>query len=113
VALPPPDFVRGSKVDAVREFRRFVEVIEEPAAHLLAELSEIHNGLREIPIEDGKDISVRGLYCRKLNHWVVFYAAVDGGITIVYVASSNPTPFSTLESEAANRLTRLQRQQGT
>lgn len=110
MALPPPDFVRGSKVDAVGEFRRFVEIVREPAAHLLAELSEIHNGFRAIPTED---ISVHGLYCRKLDHWAVFYAALDGGITIVYVASSNPTPLTALEREAADRLAALQRRQGT
>jgi hypothetical protein len=110
--LRPPYFVEGSDVDVVAEFSRFIDAVGEPAAHLLAELAEYHNGLRayaEIPLADDAETCVRGLCCRKLNGWAVFYAAEQKPvrITVVYAASLNPASFDDLEAEAASRLARL------
>jgi hypothetical protein len=116
VSLEPPDFVReGGGVNAVAEFRKFAAAIEEPAAHVLAELAEIHNLGTEadIPASDGASTKVRGLYCRQIMGWAVFYAAVSKPnpfrIVVLHVAHMNPHPFAALESEAESRLRRLQR----
>jgi hypothetical protein len=110
----PPKFVKGeSDVDAVSEYRKFVDAVGEPAAHLLAELAEIHNygSLSDIPAEDSAKTSARGLYCRCIGNWAVFYTADSNpfGITVLHAGSLNPRPFLELESEAVNRLARLNR----
>ena len=106
----PPKFVRGKGVDAVAEFKAFVVAVEKPAAHLLAELIDIQNSGAPsgIPTADGAATSVRGLYCRKLNGWAVFYTFEPKPfrIMVIYVARLSPSPFSTLEGEAADRMRR-------
>lgn len=112
MSLEPPDFVRESgEADAVAEFTKFATAVGEPASHLLAELAVIHNygTLSDIPTADEAATNVQGLYCRRLMDWAVFYAVSNPcRITVVHVGHLNPDPFRALESEAANRLRRLQ-----
>jgi hypothetical protein len=112
--LGPPEFVREKGgTDAVSEFRLFSETVGEASAHLLAELAEIHNFGTEddIPEEDHRATKVRGLCCRKLRDWAVFYTTSlkPFGIIVVHVASMNPRPFDELENEAERRLRRMRR----
>lgn len=108
----PPYFAHGEpNVDAVAEFRAFVEVVGEPAASLLAELSDLHNNgqFSDIPQSDSEATAVREMYCRQVAGWVVFYTATRApfGITVLHAATLNPHPFHARESEAAMRLHQL------
>jgi hypothetical protein len=111
VSLQPPDFVREpGGPDAVAEFSRFATAVGEAASHLLAELAEIHNygTLSDIPAGDEAATNVRGLYCRRVEGWVIFYSVSKPcRITVIQAANLNPHSFSALESEAENRLRRL------
>lgn len=107
----PPDFVREKGgADAVAEFRKFATAIGEPAAHVLAELALLHNhGTQsDIPAEDNAATTVRGLYCRKIDNWAIFYTASQPWkITVLHIGHVNPHSFNSLESEATRRLRRL------
>ena len=110
MALVPPHFVQGEGIDAVAEYRRFLDDVGEAASHLLAELADLqHRGrLEDIPEADDLATAVRGLYCRRVAGWAVFYAAQWAWnrcrIRVVLVAPLNPHPFGALESEAEARL---------
>jgi hypothetical protein len=107
-----PDFVREpGGADAVAEFSRFAAVVGGPAAHLLAEFAELHNhGVRtDIPAADEKATKVRGLCCRIIEKWAIFYSVIEPcRITVVHVGHMNPHPFASLESEAETRLRHLE-----
>jgi hypothetical protein len=109
----PPYFAQGEDIDAVAEFGKFLDAVGEPASHLLAELADIQkNGtLSDIPSADDAATKVRGLHCRRVEGWAIFYAVKPAGrrceITIVHVGSLNPHAFGALESEAATRLKNL------
>jgi hypothetical protein len=112
MALSPPYFARGGSVNAVAEFRAFVDAVGLPAVELLAELTSLHNSgdISDIPTSDKNATNVRGLCCRHVGGWAIFYATETMlcRITIIHAASLNPHSFTAVESEAANRLRILQ-----
>jgi hypothetical protein len=88
-----PYFAKGDGVNAAAEFTEFARAVGDPAAHLLAELVRIHNrgNLSNIPTADKAATKVRGLNCRRVENWAVFYAADSDGnhcrITVVHVGN--------------------------
>jgi hypothetical protein len=115
----PPYFARGGDIDAVAEFTAFVTAVGDEAAFLLAELAVLHNHFYrgDIADQDRYATRARGLYCRQVADWAVFYTvrARIFGVTVVHVgnlkphrtSALDPDLFSALESEAATRLNRL------
>lgn len=111
MATSPPKFAQlPGGDDAVMEYAKFVDAVRVPAAHLLAELADFHNfgkSLTEIPQEDAST-SVRGLYCRQLFNWAVFYeASPPCRITVLHVAHLGAVSFEAAECEALERHSRL------
>jgi len=103
----PPFFIEGDGVNASHEFMAFLNAVEVPAAHLLAEFMSIQESgsIDDIPVTDRT--RVEGMYCRHLDDWVVFYIAEQKSsclIGIVYVGSLNPHSYKALEIEAESRL---------
>lgn len=110
-----PDFVReAGGADAVAEFKKFALALPESAMHLLSKLAMLHNHGAPYNIlyaddyeNDKAATDVRGLCCRLIKDWAVFYAVSrHWEVTVVHVGHINPHSFSSLESEAANRLRR-------
>lgn len=112
MALSPPYFAKGATVNAVAEFRAFVDAVGLPAVELLAELTSLHNSgdISDIPTKDKNATHVRGLYCRHIEGWAIFYATETKRcrITVMHAATLNPHSFSALENEATHRLRILQ-----
>jgi hypothetical protein len=116
-----PVFLRGDGFDAHAEYRAFLDAVEEPATHLLAEFVHIQNYNAGVPPADVAATQVRDLFCRILTGWATFYIArrvprrgLPGPgrlrIGIVLVGKfRRRLPFAapsigTLESEAERRL---------
>jgi hypothetical protein len=108
--MQAPFFFQGERGDAVAEYREFLDAVEDAALHLLAEFTnfQAHGTLADIRREDDAATKVRGLYCRHVEGWVVFYTAAQAGvgcqIEIILVGSLNPHSFEALENEAEARL---------
>jgi hypothetical protein len=103
----PPFFIQGDGVNACHEFMAFLNAVADPAAHLLAEFMAIQeNGsINDIPVTDRTRVG--GMYCRRLEGWVVFYIARQNSscrIGVVHVGSLNPQSYKALENEAESRL---------
>lgn len=113
MALLMPYFAKWETVNAAAEYTRFANAVGDPAVHLLAWLAHVHNKgkLSDIPNADGASTRVRGLYCRRVEGWAIFYTAeLEEGncrIKVVHVGSLNPHSFDALESEAEGRLRHL------
>jgi hypothetical protein len=106
-----PWFIRGDGVDALAEYRAFLDAVGEPASHLFAELVDVQeNGPLSSIIHNANNVAthVRDLYCRIIEGWAVFFHVRQAQnrcpIGIVHVGSLNPHPFDALKSEAQARL---------
>lgn len=104
-----PFFVKGEAVNTVAEYKQFAESVGDPAAHLLAELVQMHNGgdASDVPPADKVSTKVQDLNCRCIEGWAIFYTAQavknQYQITILLVGSLDHNSFSALESEAEKR----------
>lgn len=110
---PVPRFFKRDGENAVSEHFAFLEAAPELAAGTFASLCALQNSgtHASIPAADAKATRVRGLYCRKLKDWAVFYAADIAPkpfrIIVLHVARMTSGTFDFLEVEAAARLRRL------
>ncbi|WP_424137715.1 hypothetical protein [Roseomonas chloroacetimidivorans] len=92
------------------EFRAFLDVGQDDAAHALAELAELqlYGAPGSIPASDKAATSARDLYCKRAAGWAVFYTAASPGgafrVTVLHVAAEAPGTFQQLEAEADRRL---------
>jgi hypothetical protein len=109
MARTMPSFVKGEAINAVAEYKQFAETVGDPAAHLLAELVHMHNegSASDVPPADKNSTKVRGLNCRSIEGWVIFYTAqsVENRfqVTILHVGNLALNSFGSLESEAEKR----------
>jgi hypothetical protein len=113
VPQPTPRYFRHDGKSAAAEHLAFMDAAPEHATRLLAAMCELQNGgaPASIPAADDKATRVRGLYCRKLKGWALFYTADmpprPFRIIVLHVARLAGAAFESLEAEAANRLHRL------
>ncbi len=111
--LSVPWFFKQDGKNAVAEHGAFLDAAPELAARTLAALCELQGfgSSASIPAADGKATRVRGLFCRKMKGWCLFYTAdmppKPFRVIVLHVARLNGGTFDALEAEAADRLRRL------
>ena len=96
-------FYRSGSADAVAELSVFVAADLENAARVMAELTEISNGVRQVPEEDRNATGQRGLLCRRTDRWAIFYVVPSRNrVKLLHVAELS-TPSEELIAEAVRR----------